>query len=56
VKLPRLSTLIASVFGIGFFDVAPGTVMSFIAVPLAAMIGAAYRVFVPSIDPAIIEP
>lgn len=39
MKLPRFSTLIASVFGIGFFDVAPGTVMSAVAVPLAAMIG-----------------
>ena len=39
MKIPRASTLIASVFGIGFFDVAPGTVMSFVAVPLAAMIG-----------------
>ena len=35
----KLSTIIASVFGIGFFDVAPGTVMSAVAVPLAAMIG-----------------
>ncbi len=39
MKLPRFSTLVASVFGIGFFDVAPGTVMSAVAVPLAAMIG-----------------
>ena len=39
MKIPRFSSIIASVFGIGYFDVAPGTVMSFIAVPLAAMIG-----------------
>ena len=39
MKLPRFSTLVASVFGIGFFDVAPGTVMSAVAVPLAAMVG-----------------
>ena len=39
MKIPHVSTIIASVFGIGFFDVAPGTVMSAVAVPLAAMIG-----------------
>jgi phosphatidylglycerophosphatase A len=31
----RLSTVIASVFGVGYFPVASGTVMSIIAVPLA---------------------
>lgn len=34
----RFSTIIASVFGIGFFPVASGTVMSIIAVPLAIFI------------------
>src|SRR4051812_2143111 len=39
MKIPRASTVVASVFGIGYFDVAPGTVMSAIAVPLAILIG-----------------
>jgi len=39
MKLPRASTVVATVFGIGYFDVAPGTVMSAIAVPLAVLIG-----------------
>ena len=34
----RFSTIIASVFGVGYFPVASGTVMSIIAVPLAMMI------------------
>jgi len=34
----RLSTFVASVFGIGYFPVASGTVMSIIAVPFAVMI------------------
>jgi len=34
----RLSTIIASVFGIGYFPVASGTVMSIIAVPFAMYI------------------
>ena len=34
----RLSTVIASVFGIGYFPVASGTVMSMVAVPLAIWI------------------
>ena len=38
MKIPRASTVIASVFGIGYFDVAPGTIMSAIAVPLAILI------------------
>jgi phosphatidylglycerophosphatase A len=38
VKIPRASTVVASVFGIGYFDVAPGTIMSAIAVPLAILI------------------
>jgi phosphatidylglycerophosphatase A len=38
MKLPRASTVVASVFGIGYFDVAPGTIMSAIAVPLAILI------------------
>jgi len=39
MKIPRASTVVASVFGIGYFDVAPGTVMSAVAVPLAILIG-----------------
>ena len=39
MKLPRASTVVATVFGIGYFDVAPGTIMSAIAVPLAILIG-----------------
>jgi phosphatidylglycerophosphatase A len=39
MKIPRASAVVASVFGIGFFDVAPGTIMSAIAVPLAILIG-----------------
>jgi phosphatidylglycerophosphatase A len=38
MKFPRASTVVASVFGIGYFDVAPGTIMSAIAVPLAILI------------------
>src|SRR5204862_7865543 len=38
MKLPRASTIVASVFGIGYFDVAPGTIMSAIAVSLAILI------------------
>ncbi|MES2473553.1 MAG: phosphatidylglycerophosphatase A [Pseudomonadota bacterium] len=34
----RLSTAIASVFGIGYFKIAPGTVMSAVAMPLAFLI------------------
>ena len=34
----RISTVIASVFGIGYFPVASGTVMSMVAVPLAILI------------------
>lgn len=37
----RLSTIIASVFGIGYFPVASGTVMSIIAVPFAIWIARA---------------
>ena len=39
MKFPRASTVVASVFGIGYFDVAPGTIMSAVAVPLALLIG-----------------
>ena len=39
MKLPRAATVVASVFGIGYFDVAPGTIMSAVAVPLAILIG-----------------
>src|ERR1700709_1757339 len=35
----RASTIVASVFGIGYFDIAPGTIMSAIATPLALLIG-----------------
>jgi len=38
MKLPRASTVVASVFGIGYFDVAPGTIMSAIAIPLGILI------------------
>ena len=38
MKIPRASTVVASVFGIGYFDIAPGTIMSAIAVPLAILI------------------
>jgi phosphatidylglycerophosphatase A len=37
----RLSTIIASVFGIGYFPVASGTVMSIVAVPFAVIIARA---------------
>ena len=37
MKLPRASTVVASVFGIGYFEFAPGTIMSAIAVPLAIL-------------------
>lgn len=37
----RLSTIVASVFGIGYFPVASGTVMSLIAVPFAIAIARA---------------
>jgi phosphatidylglycerophosphatase A len=39
MKLPRASAIVATVFGIGYFDVAPGTIMSAVAVPLAILIG-----------------
>jgi phosphatidylglycerophosphatase A len=39
MAIPRASTIVATVFGIGYFGVAPGTVMSAIAVPLAILIG-----------------
>jgi phosphatidylglycerophosphatase A len=38
VKLPRASAIVSTVFGIGYFDFAPGTIMSAIAVPLAILI------------------
>lgn len=37
----RISTIIASVFGIGYFPVASGTVMSLIAIPFAIWIARA---------------
>ena len=39
MKLPRASAVVSSVFGIGYFEIAPGTVMSAVAVPLAILIG-----------------
>ena len=39
MKIPRAASVVATVFGIGYFDVAPGTIMSAIAVPLAILIG-----------------
>ena len=38
MKIPAASTVVASVFGIGYFEFAPGTIMSAIAVPLAILI------------------
>src|ERR1700748_2465608 len=38
MRFPRASTVVASVFGIGYFDIAPGTIMSAIALPLAILI------------------
>ncbi len=38
MKLPRASAVVSSVFGIGYFEVAPGTIMSAVAVPLAILI------------------
>ena len=38
MKLPRASTVVASVFGIGYFEFAPGTIMSAIALPLGILI------------------
>ena len=35
----RASTIVASVFGIGYFDIAPGTIMSAVAIPPAILIG-----------------
>lgn len=35
----RASTVVASVFGIGYFDIAPGTIMSAVAIPPAILIG-----------------
>src|ERR1700710_475368 len=39
MKIPAASTIVASVFGIGYFQFAPGTIMSAVAVPLAILIG-----------------
>ncbi len=38
MKLPRAAAVVSTVFGIGYFSVAPGTIMSAIAVPLAILI------------------
>jgi phosphatidylglycerophosphatase A len=38
MKMPRAATIVATVFGIGYFSFAPGTVMSAIAVPLGILI------------------
>jgi phosphatidylglycerophosphatase A len=38
MKLPRASAVVASVFGIGYFSFAPGTIMSAVAVPLAILL------------------
>ena len=38
MKFPPASTIVASVFGIGYFEFAPGTIMSAVAVPLALLI------------------
>jgi phosphatidylglycerophosphatase A len=38
VKLPRASAVVSTVFGIGYFPQAQGTIMSAIAVPLAILL------------------
>ena len=38
MKIPRASAVISSVFGIGYFPVASGTVMSAVALPFAVLI------------------
>ena len=38
MKLPRASAVVSTVFGIGYFEFAPGTIMSAIALPLAILI------------------
>jgi phosphatidylglycerophosphatase A len=38
MKLPPPATIAATVFGIGYFQVAPGTVMSAVATPLAVLL------------------
>jgi len=38
MKLPRASAVVSTVFGIGYFEFAPGTIMSAVAVPLAILI------------------
>ena len=38
MKIPRASTVVSTVFGIGFFGQGQGTIMSAIAVPLAILL------------------
>ncbi|HEY5083747.1 MAG TPA: phosphatidylglycerophosphatase A [Rhizomicrobium sp.] len=38
MKIPHASTVVATVFGIGYFEFAPGTIMSAVAMPLALLI------------------
>ena len=38
MKMPAASTIVATVFGIGYFEFAPGTIMSAVAMPLALLI------------------
>ena len=38
MTFPRASTIFATVFGIGYFQVAPGTIMSAIALPIGVLI------------------
>ena len=38
MRIPRASAVVSTVFGIGYFSVAPGTIMSAIALPLAILI------------------
>jgi phosphatidylglycerophosphatase A len=38
LKIPRASAVVSSVFGIGYFGFAPGTIMSAVAVPLAILL------------------
>jgi len=38
LKIPRASAVVSTVFGIGYFSFAPGTIMSAVAVPLAILL------------------
>ncbi len=38
MKIPRASAVVSTLFGIGYFSVAPGTIASAVAVPLAVLL------------------